>query len=183
MGNEELKAEADQLMRLCRLSELLAAYPRWFVGGSYSYDLMCWRDLDVYVLDPQHDLKPCFDVAYELARLLAAKKCHFNDNVGGEPDGLYWGVKLGDERRGAWKLDVWFLGADSYEGHVKYSADMGARLTADAKSAILAIKESYWRRPEYRDAVTSDLIYRAVLDGGVKSVADFESYLTQVASY
>lgn len=109
MDNEELKAEADRLTQECRLPELLAAYPRWFVGGSYSYDLMCWRDLDVYALDPQHDLKRCFEVASELTRRLAAKKSRFTNNVGGEPNGLYWGISLGDARRGAWKLDVWFL--------------------------------------------------------------------------
>lgn len=36
MANKELKAEADHLMQKCRLGELLAAYPRWFVGGSSS---------------------------------------------------------------------------------------------------------------------------------------------------
>ena len=64
MDNKELKAEADLLIQKCRLPELLARYPRWFIGGSYSYDLMCWRDLDFYALDPQHDLKRCFEVGY-----------------------------------------------------------------------------------------------------------------------
>ena len=182
MGNEELKAEADQLMRKCRLPELLATYSRRFVGGSYSYDLMCWRDLDVYVLDPQHDLKRCFEVAYELTYRLAAKKSRFTNNVGGAPNGLYWGIKLGDERQGAWKLDVWFLAPDSFEEHANYSAHMRGKLTANTRSAILAIKEAYWRRPEYRDSVTSDLIYRAVLDNDVKSVADFKRFLLSGAS-
>src|SRR5262249_44542390 len=77
MDNTELKTEADQLMLKCELGELLAAYPSWFVGGSYSYDLMCWRDLDVYVLDPAHDLKRCFEIGYELTARLAAKKSRF----------------------------------------------------------------------------------------------------------
>lgn len=106
MDGKELKAEAESLIQGCRLPELLAAYPLWFVGGSYSYDLMCWRDLDVYALDPQHDLKKCFEIGYELTRRLAAKKSRFTNNVGGEPNGLYWGIKLGDVRQGAWKLDV-----------------------------------------------------------------------------
>src|SRR5437588_121424 len=74
MNNDELKAEADLLMQRAGLSELLSAYSRWFLGGSYSYDLMCWRDLDVYVLDPAHDLKRCFDVGYEATQRLAARK-------------------------------------------------------------------------------------------------------------
>jgi hypothetical protein len=65
MKNDELKAEADLLIRHCGLQEILASYERWFVGGSYAYDLMCWRDLDIYALDPAFDLKHCFEVGYE----------------------------------------------------------------------------------------------------------------------
>jgi hypothetical protein len=178
MDNAQLKTEADLLILRCGLSELLAAYPGWFIGGSYSYDLMCWRDLDIYVLDPQHDLRRCFEVGYELTRRLAAKKSRFTNNVGGEPNGLYWGIKLGDERRGAWKLDVWFLDRASYEAHAAYSAKMNERLTAETRSIILALKEAYWQRPEYRDTVTSELIYQAVLNSGVKTIGDFERFIS-----
>src|SRR2546428_13885667 len=109
MDNAELKQEADILMQECRLSQLLASYPAWFIGGSYSYDLMCWRDLDIYVLDPEHDLKQCFAVGYELSERLGAWKARFTNNVGkagaDEPKGFYLGIKLGDVRQGAWKLD------------------------------------------------------------------------------
>jgi hypothetical protein len=179
MDNKELKAEADQLMQECHLPELLAVYARWFIGGSYSYDLMCWRDLDVYVLDSQHDLKRCFEVGYELTQRLAAKKSFFTNNVGGEPNGLYWGIRLGDTRQGAWKLDVWFLDSDSYEEHANYSTNLIGRLTTEERLAILEIKESYWRRPEYRNTITSDLIYRTVLDNGVRTVDNFELFLIQ----
>jgi hypothetical protein len=182
MDNNELKAEADQLIQECRLPELLAAYPRWFIGGSYSYDLMCWRDLDVYVLDSRHDLKRCFDVAYELTHLLSAKKSRFTNNVGGEPNGLYWGIKLGDERQGAWKLDVWFLDLESYEQHANYSEVMRERLTVENRAVILEIKEAHWRRPEYRDTITSDLIYRAVFDAGVRTADDFDRFLAKGAA-
>lgn len=177
MDNTEIKREADLLIEECRLPELLSSYPDWFVGGSYSYDLMCWRDLDIYILDTRHELRRCFEVAFELTFRLAAKKSRFTNNVGGEPNGFYWGIKLGDERKGAWKLDLWFLDATSYEGHARYSAGMKDSLTPEARSIILAIKEAYWRRPEYRDSVTSDQIYRAVLAGGVRDVNGFESFL------
>ena len=121
---------------------LLAGYAEWFVGGSYSYDLMCWRDLDVYVLDPQHDLKQCFEIGYELTRRLSAVKARFTNNLGSEPNGLYWGIKLGDERRGAWKLDVWFLDPQGYEHHADYCEVLRQRLTAEHRSAILEIKEA-----------------------------------------
>jgi hypothetical protein len=178
MDNAQIKLEADLLLQECHMAELLAAYPAWFIGGSYSYDLMCWRDLDIYVFDPQHDLKCCFEVGYELTRRLRAKKSSFTNMVGSEPNGLYWGIKLGDPRQGAWKLDVWFLAPVSYDQHASYSAGMRARLTAETRSIILLIKEAYWRRQEYRDTVTSDLIYRAVLDHDVRDVSGFEHFLS-----
>ena len=182
MDNDEIKAEADLLIQECRLPELLDAYSAWFVGGSYSYDLMCWRDLDVYVVDPQHDLQRCFEVAFWLTHRLAAKKSRFTNNIGAEPNGLYWGVKLGDARQGAWKLDIWFLDQLSYDQHANYSADMRERLTTEHRSAILEIKEGYWRRPEYRGTITGDLIYRAVLDNAVRTIRDFEHFLTRPCS-
>jgi hypothetical protein len=54
---------------------------------------------------------------------------------------------------------------------------MNARLTAETRAAISAIKESYWRRAEYRDTVTSEDIYRAVLDDEVCEVTDFVLWL------
>jgi len=179
MDNVELKKEADLLILQCGLADLLAAYSGWFIGGSYSYDLMCWRDLDLYVLDPAHDLKQCFTVSYELTRRLAAKKSFFTNNVGGQPSGLYWGIRMGDVRRGAWKLDVWFLDQQGYRQHARYSSEMREKLTAESRRIILTIKEAYWQRASYRDTITSDMIYRAVLDHGVSTVSDFERFLKE----
>lgn len=175
--HERLRQAADRLLKKCGLPELLTDYSSWFIGGSYNYGLMCWRDLDVYVLDPQHDLKRCFEIGYELTRSLSATKSRFTNNLGADPNGFYWGIKLGDERQGAWKLDLWFLDATGYEKHSKYCDDLHLRLTTETRSAILKIKEAYWRRREYRDTITSDLIYRAVLDHHLRTLHDFEGYL------
>lgn len=164
-------------MQQCSLPELLTDYSSWFIGGSYNYGLMCWRDLDVYVLDPQHDLRRCFEIGYQVTRRLAATKSRFTNNVGADPNGLYWGIKLGDERQGAWKLDLWFLDAAGYEKHSKYCDDLSLRLTSETRLAILEIKEAYWQRREYRDTITSDLIYRAVLDHDARTLHDFERFL------
>lgn len=182
MDNDQLRAEADLLVQNCGLPELLAPYPKWFIGGSYNYGLMCWRDLDVYVLDPRHDLKRCFDVGYEVTARLSAWKSRFTNNLRDRPKGLYWGIKLGDERLGAWKIDIWFLDEPSFAEHLKYCADLNARLTPETRSAILAIKEAYWQRREYRDTITSDIIYRAVFDEAVRTVPEFENLLAGCGS-
>ena len=179
MNNNELKHEADDLIAACGLAELLAPYPQWFVGGSYSYDLMVWRDLDVYVLDPTHDLKLCFEIALKLTERLPAWKSRFTNNLGSDPNGYYWGLKTGDERAGAWKLDLWFQDQLGFDAHRDYTASMNKRLTAQTRKAICAIKEAYWQRDEYRKTITSDHIYRAVLDDCVRTADEFEHWLAQ----
>jgi len=182
MDNARIKSEADLLILKARLRELLAPYPGWFIGGSYSYDLMCWRDLDVYVLDPRQDLRQCFDIAYEVTRRLAAVKSRFTNNCGAEPNGFYWGIKLGDISQGAWKVDLWFLDQKGYSDHTAYAERMNKILTSDSRSKILAIKEAYWQRPEFRATVTSDLIYRAVLENDIKDIHGFDAFLINATS-
>jgi hypothetical protein len=57
--------------------------------------------------------------------------------------------------------------------------NMRATLSSETKSAILRIKEHYWNRPEYRDTVTSDMIYRAVQTEGARTVADSKRILSR----
>ena len=173
----DLKQEADALVIQAAVANLLTPYPGWFIGGSYGYDLMCWRDLDVYILDPEHDLKRCFAVGYEITSRLSAPKAFFTNNLGGEPNGFYWGIRLGDTRRGAWKLDCWFLDEAGYVNHAEYSKRMRERLTPRTRDIILAIKQRYWSNVAYRDTITSDLIYRAVLEHGITTIERFEDYL------
>ena len=59
---------------------------------------------------------------------------------------------------------------------------MRERLTVENRAVILEIKEAHWRRPEYRDTITSDLIYRAVFDGGVRTADDFDRFLAKGAA-
>ena len=59
---------------------------------------------------------------------------------------------------------------------------MRQRLSAENRSTIIKIKQAYWQRREYRDTITSDLIYRAVLDNGVRTVAEFEHFVATSAT-
>jgi hypothetical protein len=177
MDNATLKSEADTLLARAELRAALPTEAVWFIGGSYAYDLMAWRDLDVYVLDPAADLPRSFAVAAHVTARLGALKARFTDSRGGQPDGLYWGIRLGDSRRGAWKLDLWFLRPASYEQHQHYAAAMRARLTPELSGTILALKARYWTRPEYRDTITSHDLYEAVLTHGARNEVEFEEYL------
>jgi hypothetical protein len=63
-------------------------------------------------------------------------------------------------------------------GGLQHLRQLAPHLTAETRSAILEIKRAWVDRPEYRTAVTSFDIYTAVLDHGVRSVAEFFTELT-----
>jgi hypothetical protein len=93
------------------------------------------------------------------------------------PPGYYWGIYLGDERAGAWKIDIWQTDRQAFDAVRRFGEDLSARLNDENRAAILAIKAACWQHPEYRRRFTSADIYSAVLDRGVRDVAGFWAHL------
>ncbi|CAA9373292.1 MAG: hypothetical protein AVDCRST_MAG93-8590, partial [uncultured Chloroflexia bacterium] len=55
-----IRQEAAQILHAEGLLALLQGIGEPFVGGSYFYDLMCWRDLDIYVCAPDITIERFF---------------------------------------------------------------------------------------------------------------------------
>ncbi|HTF37001.1 MAG TPA: hypothetical protein VK651_01735, partial [Blastocatellia bacterium] len=112
---------------------------------------------------------------------LSPHRMHYRDETiaatQGLPRGLYWGVYLGDERDGAWKIDVWITDADAFEATRVYGERIRKRLTDATRSTILQIKSECWRHPQYRRTFASGDIYAAVLDYGVADIDGFWRFL------
>jgi hypothetical protein len=158
------------------LRAVLARHGEPHVIGSYSLRLMTWRDLDIHLVRDELDVQAFFALGGELATLLKPHRMHFRDETlvrtSGLPQGLYWGVYLGDEKAGAWKIDVWASGREDFESVRRFNDGIAARLTDDTRAAILAVKAACWRHPQYRRGFTSADVY-AVLDRGVRDVDAF----------
>jgi hypothetical protein len=174
--NEYILREADRMLE-SGLRALLARYGEPHVVGSYSLRLMTWRDLDIHLVQAQMDVAAFFALGGELAALLTPHRMHFRDEtvVGtpGLPRGLYWGIYLGDEKDGAWKIDVWATNREDFEPVRRFNDGIASRLTDETRAAILAIKTACWRHPQYRRGFTSADVYASVLDRGVRDVDGF----------
>jgi hypothetical protein len=177
MGNITIiiKREADLLLYRQGLHAVLEVYGQPFIAGSYAYDLMTWRDLDIYFAG-DFDLEKFFNLGYKITALLKAYKSFFTDNRGYSPDGLYWGIRLGDIHEGAWKIDIWHFSEQDYQDQVRNCDMIKNRLTADTRNAIIEIKSHFCMKPGYRDTITSDDIYKAVFEHGVRNVKQFLQY-------
>lgn len=180
-----LRREADGLLD-SGLRDTIATYGEVHVIGSYQLRLMTWRDLDIHVVRDSHDVAAFFELGGAIAALLQPHRMHFRDErhvaTAGLPRGLYWGVYLGDERAGAWKVDIWSTDRAGFEEVRRHGERLAARLSEASRETILAIKSACWRHPEYRRAFGSADIYAAVLDHGIGDVEGFWRFVGRVGS-
>lgn len=174
--SEQIRNEADHLLG-SGLQALLAKYGEVHLVGSYALRLMTWRDLDIHLVQERPDVKTFFDLGHEIAALLRPHRMHFRDEslvrTPGLPKGLYWGIYLGDERAGSWKIDVWSTDREEFDVVRRFSDQLSSRLDDESRNVILAIKAACWHHPQYRRRFTSADVYSAVLDRGVRDVDGF----------
>jgi hypothetical protein len=178
--NEEIKKEADALLHEKGLLALLRSFGTPHVSGSYALDLMTWRDLDIYL--EMEDLKESsfFSLGGQLASLLMPVKMSFrNETIAktpGLPQGFYWGIYLGNERKDAWKIDIWAVHSAECKRLLDYCMGIQEKLDKQKSTQILAIKSCCWQDPEYRRSYSSMDIYTAVLEEGITDMEGFKRY-------
>jgi hypothetical protein len=182
--DEALRAEADEILWECGLHRLLAHYGEVYPAGSCPLRLMVWRDLDLYLVAPSIPVTAFFRLGRRIAELFEPARMHYRDErvarTPGLPrDGLYWGIYLGDERAGAWKIDLWAVDEEEHGRLQAYQDAIEDRLDAEARYRILRIKSAVWSRPGYRLRYSSQDIYQAVLDHGVADEDAFDAYLRE----
>lgn len=184
--DEMLRAEADALLHQRGLQKLLEEYAPIHITGSYTLRLMVWRDLDIAMDAPAMSVPQFFDLGKRITALLSPWKMFFTnnrDNNGGRyPQGLYWGIRMGDVRKGAWKIDLWAFDAEECRAKVRECEALMNRLNDENRLTILRLKSQLWDKPQYRDTITSQDIYDAVLDRGIDTFDEFMKYVEQKVS-
>ena len=145
--------------------------------GAVAYDLVVSPDIDIEVFTrgrPQ--IGDGFRVLAALAEHPRVTKARFTNALNAPDQGLYWQIRCRDDDAREWKVDVWTLDED-HPGPL--SSDLVAPMRDaidDAKRAvILELKES--RAAGRCSAFASIDIYRAVLEGGVRTAEELEALL------
>jgi hypothetical protein len=182
--DKAIRSEADSLLYESGLRKLLEEYAPIYITGSYTLRLMVWRDLDIVMDAPAMTIPEFFDLGTRITLLLSPWKMFFTnnrDNDGGRyARGLYWGIRLGDVRRGAWKIDLWAFDSDESREKVSGCEALNHRLNDENRLIILNLKSQLWDKPQYRDTMTSQDIYDAALDYGVQTLDEFFEYLEKI---
>ena len=183
---DALQAEADQVVEELDLSRLLPPIGHPHRVGSSRLGLMVWRDIDITVVCP--DLSVASPSVLSTGALLSARpdvrevlvrkeSGRFNQYPERYPEGLYLRVTYAPVGRPEWNLDLWFVDEPDRQPDLTHVQSMPARLTPEARDAILAIKQTWVLRAEYGTGVTSNDVYTAVLDHAVTDVDGFAAWL------
>ncbi|MEV7630398.1 hypothetical protein [Actinoplanes sp. NPDC089786] len=181
---DELQVEAASLRADLALDEILARHGEVVGVGSAALGLMVWPDLDMTVVCPKLDAGAVADTGALLARHAATREVRFRNDTGGwntdprYPDGLYLGLQCRGRTQQQWKVDIWFVDEPDRQPDLTHVRELPARLTEDTRAAILLVKDAWAGRTEYGRSVSSWDIYTAVLDGSVRTPADFEDWIS-----
>jgi hypothetical protein len=184
--NSTIKSEADVILYEQGLFGILRSFGTPHISGSYSLNLMTWRDLDIYLEVDNISEADFFSLGSKICAALAPEKMSYRNECiaksHGLPHGLYWGTYLGNERAGAWKIDIWAVDAVEFRRLDEYCNAIKQMLTPENVLCILNIKSQCWQDPAYRRSYTSTDIYNAVLEKQITTIEAFRRYLESVQS-
>ncbi len=183
-----MRNQADKILEQSGVIKILADYGEVKIGGSYALDVMLRPDIDLFVVEQEHDWEKILEIQSKIMRTRYFREFDFVNWVDFErpsPDfmrGYYfqpW-VPAGDQ---LWKIDIWIITSEHDRSaqtseHFKKLLDGAGE---SKKIAILEIKEAMRQGKKYRPGVDGQLIYRAVLENGVTTPKGFEEFLNQLA--
>ncbi|CAH0118667.1 MULTISPECIES: hypothetical protein [unclassified Paenibacillus] len=181
----ELQLEASTVAVELNIDELLSSAGEPVRVGSAALGLMVWRDLDITVVCSKLDIAAVTKIASELMIRQGVRELRFLNDSGdwntdpNYPDGFYIGLKYKALNGMDWTLDIWFVDEPDKQPDLMHIRTMPDRLTPDLRESILTIKDFWASRSEYGKEVKSYDIYRAVLDDNVRTLMQFQDWITQ----
>ena len=160
--------------------ERLGLLQRWsrfgtpVIVGAIRYGLVVALDIDMEIYSDNPAIEHGFEAMSQVACLPGVWQVLFANELKGPDQGLYWQIRYRDERGDLWKVDSWLVGHDHPHAHWgdKFADAMEQALTDEIRLAILEIKEALAGQADIRGID----IYRAVLEGGVRSPSGFRRW-------
>jgi len=174
----KLRQEADVVLNMIGLMNILRPYGAVYPSGSYFLDLMVYPDIDLYIT--KVSLEQLFEIAARIARHESVTQVVFerSDDPEHLPEGLYLKprVRYGDWGR-PWKIDIWSLKETVIQEKMADMYHFHASLTSELREQILRYKLSILT-PEKRTPMYSGYyIYKAFIDLGLTDDESVTRYL------
>ena len=143
---------------------------------------MVWRDLDVSVVCRKLEAATVARLGAGLAIHPECEKC-FSATTQGvgtsipSPRTAAISACIIEPAPGTTGRSTWFADEPERQRDLAHARSLPPRLTPTTRAAILRIKDTRCKRPEYGKAVRSYDIYPAVLDGYPRTLEQFAQWL------
>lgn len=186
-AQRQLQAEADDVVRLLHLDILLADIGHPKRVGSSAMGLMVQRDIDITVACPKLDAPTLEAFAGIGAHLMQMTESvvavRFRNDTGKwnaepdkYPDGLYLWLSVRAQNQEMWTVDIWLVDQPERQPDLTHLKTLMPRLDDKSRETILCIKTALAEHPQAKDKISSALVYEAVMDHGVRTFSEFESW-------
>jgi hypothetical protein len=181
----ELHAEADALLEELEGSGVFRGLGPLEVTGSYTSQLMCWREVDLGLLvGANYSPRDVLDLISKILELLGVVGFDYRDERGDRSStGLVkeerYHVPFLIERGGnVWHLDLSLWLHDLHQNVTAWHQALRHKITDEQRAAVLRIKDVWFRLPSYPAQIGGLEIYTAVIEYGVRTPEEFRSWLT-----
>lgn len=181
-----LHSQADNMLATTSIADIFAKYGKLQpIGGSYSYDLMVYPDLDMYLIADNVTREDLGKLTSEILETSFVRKISVVNNVDftssrpGMPKGYWIGIEIPFEND-RWGIDLWFQTkewTDDFDNTYDHYKEKLENLTNKQKEEILLIKYHLIRIGEYTKlGFMSTDVYDAVLSGNTHL---FDKYINK----
>ncbi len=173
----QLRREAEEVLKLIRLEELVRPYGPITPTGSYFLEVMAYPDIDIYI--PEMTVKAIFRIAEGLAECEAVKQVVFEKSHDPSlPGGLYLKprVYIGSWGR-PWKVDIWSISEELLQAKMADMRRYREKMTPALHERILLYKHSVMTADMRTPAMSGHFIYRAFIDEGLVEFTDVTEFL------
>ena len=136
--------------------------------------LMKHLDIDFHVYTEEMDISKSFQAISKISQHQGVKSVQYNNLLDAEDQCLEWHIVYLDENNAEWQIDIMHIKKGStYDGYFERVADaIESRLTDEYRDIILRLK---WETPD-DEKIMGVEYYRAVLEGGVKTIDELREY-------
>ena len=172
-----LKQEADEVLELIGLTDLVAPIGPLMPTGSYFMDLMMYPDIDMNL--PHTTPERLMSIGVELSKLECVTKLrYFRGKEGPLKGGFYLKPEIehGDWGR-LWKIDIWSLPPLVLDKAQTEMVELKNRMTATHRSIILDTKYRLLTEEGRTPMFSGIFIYRAVINHGMVEHDEIAEYL------
>ncbi|GCE24385.1 hypothetical protein [Dictyobacter kobayashii] len=180
---KRLQTEAQQILEELKVVEKLSQVGQVRQTGSTTLGLMVWRDIDLQVSSPGLSAERAFTIMQPLLSHPYIKQVRYlhqseHFKVEGLDERHFFMLFYQFHEPVEWKLDISFWLGEGIHPEPLHEA-IEQQLTHETRLLILRIKDVWYQLPAYRNTVASTDIYDAVLQHGVRTLDDFDQYLSQ----